>query len=90
LKWPVVDATGIEGGWDFTLTWSNLPPGLLTGPRQVADAGPAGAAVPGASDPGGGLTTFEAVKKLGLKLKAEKRAEQMTVIHHIEQKPTDN
>ncbi|HWF09371.1 MAG TPA: TIGR03435 family protein [Bryobacteraceae bacterium] len=91
LNWPVVDATGIDGGWDFALTYSNLPPGLLAGSGRGGDAGPQGAALPGASDPGGGLTIFEAIEKqLGLKLKAEKRAEQMTVIDHIEQKPTDN
>src|SRR6185312_7065946 len=87
LNWPVLNATGIEGGWDFTLTFSNLPPGLLAGAgRGGGDAPPAGA-----PDPGGGYTIFEAIEKqLGLRLKAEKRAEKLTVIDHIELKPTEN
>ncbi len=32
LNWPVLDTTGIEGGWDFSLTFSILPLALLNGP----------------------------------------------------------
>lgn len=89
LNWPVVDATGLEGGWDFTLTFSTLPLGLFNGPGRGGDAGPGGA--PAASDPGGGITIFEAIEKqLGLRLKTEKRAEKVIVIDHLEQKPLDN
>jgi uncharacterized protein (TIGR03435 family) len=89
LNWPVLDATGIDGGWDFTLTFSALAGVTLGGPGR-GDANPQGAG-PAAPDPGGGLTIFEAIEKeLGLKLKAEKRPEEVIVIDHLEQKPTDN
>jgi len=84
----VTDSTGLEGTWDFTLSFSmNF---MAFGPRGGGDAGPAGgpAAPP---DPNGGLTIFEAVEKqLGLKLEKQKRSVQVTVIDHIEQKPTEN
>lgn len=90
LNWPVVDESGIEGSWDFTLTFSILPMGMLNGAGRGGDAGPGGVAA--APDPsGGGPTIFEAIEKqLGLKLKTEKRPEKVIVIDHLEQKPTDN
>jgi uncharacterized protein (TIGR03435 family) len=90
LQWPVLDATGIEGGWDFTLTFSQVPPGALNRPGRGGDAGVPGGE-PAASDPGGGYTIFEALEKqLGLKLQSQKRPMPVFVIDHIEQKPTDN
>jgi uncharacterized protein (TIGR03435 family) len=90
LNWPVLDATGIEGGWDFSFTFNALQQAILNASRR-AEADPGGGAVPVASDPGGGYTFFEAIEKqLGLKLKQEKRSEEVIVIDHLEQKPTDN
>jgi len=84
----VVDATGLEGTWDFTLTFSMSF--MSFGPRGGGDAGAAGGPAP-PPDPNGGLTVFEAVEKqLGLKLEKQKRPVQVTVIDHIEQKPTEN
>lgn len=81
----VSDATGLEGTWDFTLTWGGMNGGGRGGP----DMGPGGA--PAASDPSGGLTVFEALEKqLGLKLEKGKRTVPIVVIDHIEQKPTEN
>jgi uncharacterized protein (TIGR03435 family) len=79
----VVDATGIEGEFDFTLSFS--PPGLLQPASQPAPG--AGAA---ASDPNGTLSLFDALNKLGLKLETEKRPMPVLVIDHVEEKPTDN
>jgi hypothetical protein len=88
LNWPILDATGIDGGWDFTLTYSRFP--ALNGPGRGGDAGVPDAA-PVASDPGGGYTIFEAIdKQLGLKLESRKRPMPVIVIDHLEQKPTDN
>lgn len=90
LRWPVLDATGIEGGWDFSLTYS--PNGMafnVAGRGGDAGAGPVGA--PSASDPTGGYTLLEAIEKqLGLKLELQKRSMPVVVIDHIEQKPTEN
>jgi uncharacterized protein (TIGR03435 family) len=93
LSWPVLNATGLEAGWDFSLTFSVLPPALL---NAAGRGGPAGgdaqsATLPSASDPNGGYTVFEAIEKqLGLKLKAEKRNEKVIVVDHMESTPTEN
>src|SRR5215831_7693522 len=97
VHYPVVDATGLEGAWDFTLSFSpitasqlaglraSLPPGVAAGPA----GGPGGGA--NASDPVGGTSLFDAVdKQLGLKLEPQKRSYPIFVIDHIEEKPTDN
>jgi uncharacterized protein (TIGR03435 family) len=87
IFYPVLDGTGIEGAWDFTLNYdvlASLPPL----PRR-ADAPAAGAAE--AADPSGGVSFIEAVEKqLGLKLEKRKRPVNVLVIDHIEEKPTDN
>lgn len=49
LNLPILDATGIEGGWDFTLTFSRIPPGMNR-PGRGGDAGAPGGE-PLASDP---------------------------------------
>lgn len=92
VNWPVVNATELEGGWDFTLTFSMLPPALLSSAGRGGPGadGPSGL-LPSASDPNGGYTIFEAVERqLGLKLKAEKRNEKVIVVDHIESTPTEN
>jgi uncharacterized protein (TIGR03435 family) len=90
LNWPVLDSTGIEGGWDFTLTFSRGAP-MTIGAGRGGDAGQAATAAPAASDPTGGYTIFEAVEKqLGLKLEMQKRPVPVIVIDHVEQKPTEN
>jgi uncharacterized protein (TIGR03435 family) len=88
LSWPVLDTTGIEGGWDFSLTFSILPQALLNAPGR-GGGGPQDG--PSAPDPAGGYTIFEAIdSQLGLKLKAGKRPEQVIVVDHLDTKPTDN
>jgi uncharacterized protein (TIGR03435 family) len=90
LAWPIPDATGIEGGWDFTLMFSQSAMMATSGGRG-GDAGQAASGVPSASDPTGGLTIFEAVQKqLGLKLEKQKRSMPVIVIDHLEEKPTEN
>jgi uncharacterized protein (TIGR03435 family) len=85
---PVIDATRLEGGYDFTLTFSPIAPALLATLARPPDAtGAAGAA----ADPIGGVTLFEAVEKqLGLKLVEQKRPVSVLVIDHIDQQPADN
>jgi uncharacterized protein (TIGR03435 family) len=91
---PVTDATGLDGAYDFTLTFT--PIGLLTGGPGGRGGDPAaqaggGATAPAASDPTGGLSLFDAVnKQLGLKLEKQKRTMPVLVIDRIEEKPTDN
>jgi uncharacterized protein (TIGR03435 family) len=92
---PVLDATGLEGGYDFTLSFSAA--GLTRAVPAVARApGEPGAPQPtdgasAASDPTGAVTLFEAIEKqLGLKLEAQKRPVPVLVIDHVEQKPAEN
>jgi uncharacterized protein (TIGR03435 family) len=94
FRYPVLDATRIEGAWDFTFTFSPIPPNLIAGTGGVLrSSGPAPVmpTVEGASDPVGGISLLDAIKKqLGLKFAVEKRPQPVFVIDHIEQKPTDN
>jgi uncharacterized protein (TIGR03435 family) len=91
LNWPVLDATGIEGGWDFTLLYTRSAPMMaIAGRGGEAAPAAAGDAAP-ASDPNGGYTLFQAVEKqLGLKLEMQKRPAPIIVIDRLEQKPTEN
>jgi uncharacterized protein (TIGR03435 family) len=97
VTYPVVDATGLDGAWDFTLSFSPINPQQLSGLMASAARGAAAAGAPGAgavtaSDPiGGGVSLFDAIEKqLGLKLEMRKRTLPVFVIDHIEEKPTDN
>jgi uncharacterized protein (TIGR03435 family) len=80
----VVDASGIGGAYDFTLSFSATrmsPAQALMG----ATNGP-----PVAADPDG-LTLFDALKRqLGLKLDSRNIPAPVVVLDHIEPKPTDN
>lgn len=73
LERPVVNKTGLEGKYDFTLDWSpDLPP---TPPMDTA-------AAPNASD---GPSLFTAIEEqLGLKLASVKGPVEVIVIDHIE------
>lgn len=90
---PVLDATGLEGSWDFTLSFSTA--GQLQsgggggGGRGGGETSPSTTAE--ASDPNGALSLPDAVaKQLGLKLEQSKRPVKVLVIDHVEPKPTDN
>jgi uncharacterized protein (TIGR03435 family) len=89
---PVLDATGLEGTWDFTLNFSTAGQ-LRNGGRggRGGDAGPPAPGAAAASDPSGALSLLDALpKQLGLKLELQKRPIPVLVVDHIEQKPTDN
>lgn len=81
---PVVDMTGIEGQYEFKLSFApETNAGFL-----------AGAVVPG---PDGAAASFEpapsladAVKQYGLRVEARKAPIEMFVVTHIEKTPTDN
>ena len=88
FRYPVEDATGLEGAFDFTLefdanasTYGHSP--LFAG----RGAGPDGQA----SEPPGALTIVDAIsKQLGLKLEIRKRPEPVLVIDHIAERPAEN
>ena len=83
LTYAPMDATGIEGRYDFTFAFTPIPPNLMTSGRRGVDgttsptisAPPAtagGGATPEASEPAAALSLFDALtRQLGLKLDAE-------------------
>ncbi len=80
LDRPVLDRTGLKGGYDFELSWTpDLPAGFPEGGQingQVVDTS--------------GPTIFAAMEKqLGLKLEAQKGPVEILVIDHAE-KPVEN
>jgi uncharacterized protein (TIGR03435 family) len=88
---PVLDATGLQGGYDFTLSFSVAGAAGIAGGRGGVLAPDAAPGVSQASDPNGAISLFEAIEKqLGLKLETQKRPVPVLVIDHIEQKPVEN
>jgi uncharacterized protein (TIGR03435 family) len=86
----VVDATGLEGNWDFTFYFSGAGQ-LQGGGGRSGDGAPTGPGADQASDPTGALSLLDALpKQLGLKLEMQKHPKPVLVIDHVEQKPTDN
>jgi uncharacterized protein (TIGR03435 family) len=91
LSWPIADATGLEGGWDFSLMYSQRA--MMTMPMggRGGVGGGDGGVVPQASEPVESITIFEALdKQLGLKLEKQKRNEKVFVIDNIAAKPVEN
>lgn len=81
---PVVDMTGLEGQYEFKLTFA---------PETM----PAGFGIDGASGPQGpstsaepGPSVFAAVKQYGLRLEARKAPVEMLTVEHAEKTPTEN
>jgi len=89
---PVLDKTGLEGGYDITINFSAI--GIFQGGAgRGGDAGPAAAGGGGAlaaSDPNGAISLPEAIdKQLGLKLEMQKRPVPVLVIDSIADKPVE-
>jgi uncharacterized protein (TIGR03435 family) len=92
----VTDATGLQGKYDYTLTWvttSNSVSPLNPGAPAIASALAAGGGAPAASlsDPDSGPTIFVALQEqLGLKLEPKKGTVDVLVVDRIEKTPTEN
>jgi uncharacterized protein (TIGR03435 family) len=79
---PVVDATGLSGGWDFVMGWTQRA--VLEKAAPNPDAGATGVA----ADPSGGISVFDAMEKeLGLKLVKQKKMIPVIVVDHVDEKP---
>ena len=75
---PIVDATGLKGGWNFKLGFSRTN----QGPRPANAAGEP-------ADPTG-FTAYEAVERMmGVKLVKQKKSIPVTVVDHVSEKPID-
>jgi uncharacterized protein (TIGR03435 family) len=85
IRGAVMDATGIDGAYDFTLSFS----GRNVSPAQAALS--AGGTQAEATVPDGGISIFDALEKqLGLKLEKRNIPMPVVILDRIEQKPTDN
>jgi len=83
---PVVDATGLQGGWDFVLAWT--PKVLLQPPPSNPNA--SANTMSEASTPNGGISVFDAItSQLGLKLVKEQRSIPVIVVDHVDETPID-
>jgi len=75
---PIVNGTGLKGGWTFLIGWSRANPG-----PSNANAG-ADAVEPV------GMTSYEAVERqLGVKLVKQKRSVPVIVVDHVDEKPIE-
>jgi uncharacterized protein (TIGR03435 family) len=80
---PVVDGTGLQGGWDFVMGWT--PKSIL----QPTTPNPNPNASGIASDPNG-ISVFEATEKeLGIKLVKQKQTIPVIVVDHVDDKPKE-
>ena len=78
---PVVDSTGLEGAFDFSVVYSR--PGLIRTAERLGGESDA-------PDPNGAMTLYEAVEKqLGLKMATTKRMMPVMVIDHVEKAPAN-
>ncbi|HTA47014.1 MAG TPA: TIGR03435 family protein [Bryobacteraceae bacterium] len=85
FAYPVEDATGIKGTWDFDLGFT--PRGLV----EQSSGQNSGKSVGEAVEPSGAVTLAEAVsKQLGLRLEKRKRLLPAIVIDHMELTPIEN
>jgi len=74
---PIVDATGLKGGWNFKLGFSNQRP-------RPPNANPGEAADPT------GFTAYEAVERMmGVKLVKQKRSIPVIIVDHVDEKPIE-
>lgn len=94
IRTPVLNATNLEGSYDFTLSFSPAgalqPNGGGRGGANPQSQQPA-AAAGDASDPSGAVSLFDAIdRQLGLKLQQQKRSVTVLVIDKATQKPTEN
>lgn len=76
FAYPVEDATGLAGGWDFTLSYT--PDFMMQQTKPDAE-------------PTGDISLTEAIsKQLGLKLERRKRMLPVVVIDRMNEKPAEN
>jgi uncharacterized protein (TIGR03435 family) len=79
LDLPVVDQTGLKGGYDFSLTWT------------MTDRSPSAGGVAAEAVEPGGVDLFDAIQEqLGLKVEQRKLPVDRIVVDRIERVPTAN
>ncbi len=71
---PVIDATGLKGKYDFTLSW--VGNAISPNPTAIENSGPT---LPGALQ-----------EQLGLRLESKKGSVEILVVDHMEKTPAEN
>lgn len=90
LSQPVTDATGLQGKYDFTLSWVTGSFGGGRGGAAVSQP-EGGSPLAGMSEPDDGPTLLSAIQsQLGLKLEPKKGSIEVLVVDHVERVPTEN
>jgi uncharacterized protein (TIGR03435 family) len=96
LHAPVIDATGIEGEYDYDLSFEPI---VAAPPKGTVFLGPTGAGAPAANPggppsappPGDRPTVFTAIKELGLQLEPVKSMPvEVLVLDNANREPTEN
>ncbi|HET9830327.1 MAG TPA: TIGR03435 family protein [Vicinamibacterales bacterium] len=90
---PVVDQTGLKGTYKVSLDLSMtdlLAAARAAGVNVPAGAGGAGAPAAGPADPGGGVSIYKSIEKMGLKLEPRKAQVEYLVIDNLEKTPTED
>jgi uncharacterized protein (TIGR03435 family) len=83
---PIVDATGLQGGWDFLIGWT--PKGMLQ-QLQTPNPDQSAGVMPEAPAPSG-ASVFDAItSELGLKLVKQQRSIPAIVVDHVDEKPIE-
>jgi uncharacterized protein (TIGR03435 family) len=91
---PVVDMTGLTGNYRiaFDLSQADMLAAARAAGLQVPGAPPGAGAGPaaGPSDPGGGISMFQSIEKMGLKLESRRAPVDYMVIDRLEKLPTED
>src|SRR5262245_26193509 len=91
---PVVDQTGLTGNYQvaFELSQADVLAAARAAGMQLPGAPAAGGAGPAAAaaDPSGGISAYQSVEKMGLKLEPRKARLDYMVIDRLEKVPTED
>jgi uncharacterized protein (TIGR03435 family) len=83
---PIVDGTGLKGGWSFLIGWSRPEPVL----SRALNPSQAGGAIGDAADPSGTLCSYDALEReIGIKMVKQKRSIPVVVVDHVDEKPIE-
>ena len=76
---PAFDGTGLEGGWDFTLSFSDATQ------LKSSDSGDGG------SEPSGAISLQDAMRKqIGIRVDMQKQPVEVLVVDNVDRQPTEN
>ena len=84
---PIVDATGLEGGWDFLIGWT--PKACLQAQQRSESESDARSDRPRRRIPTASRFSRQFEKELGLKLVKQKRSIPVIVVDHVTEKPVE-